>query len=82
MHNLVGITLMDKFFELYKLSKFTQKKILGWPKLSFSFLGKNKRQFSFSPVTLLNEVLTMLFHDLLPFFRQLHNSIFPSFLSF
>ena len=43
MHNLVGITLMDKFFELYKLSKFTQKKILGWPKLSFSFLSKNER---------------------------------------
>ena len=82
IHNLVGITLMDKFFELYELSKFTQKKILGWPKLSFSFLSRNKSQFTFSPITLLNEVLTNLFHDLLPFFRQLHNSIFPNFLSF
>ena len=36
--------------------------------------------FSFSPRTLLNNVFTVLFHYLLPFFRQLHNSIFPKYL--
>ena len=52
------------------------------PKKCLQFLSTNKRHFSFSPRTLLNNVFTLLFHYLLPFFRQLHNSIFQKFLSF
>ena len=37
--------------------------------------------FSFSLGTLLNNIFTILFHSRLPFFRQLHNCIFPN-LSF
>ena len=46
------------------------------------FLSKNKRHFSFSPRTLLNNIFTVLFYYLLPFFRQIHNSIFPKFFIF
>ena len=35
-----------------------------------------------SPRTLLNNVFALLFHCLLPFFRQLHNSIFPKLYIF
>ena len=45
-------------------------------------LSKSKRQFSFSPRTLLNCVFVVLFHYFLPFPRQLHNSIFPKLVSF
>ena len=38
--------------------------------------------FSFSPRTLLSNTFNLLFHYLLPFFRQLRNSIFPKFFSF
>ena len=55
---------------------------IGLAKKFFWFLSKNKRQFSFSPRTLLNNVFTVLFYYLLPFFRQLHNSIFPKLLIF
>ena len=41
-----------------------------------------KTHFSFSPRTLLNNIFTLLFHYLLPFFRQLHNSIFPKLFIF
>ena len=37
----------------------------------FQFLSKNKRQFSFSPRTLLNNIFTILFHYLLPPSSQL-----------
>ena len=50
---------------------------IGLAKKFLQFLTKNKRHFSFSPRTLLNNIFTSLFHYLLPFFRQLHNSIFP-----
>ena len=38
--------------------------------------------FSFLSRTLLNNIFTTLFHCLLPFFRQLHNYIFPKLLTF
>ena len=38
---------------------------------------KQKTHFSLSPIPLLNNILTLLFHYILPSFRQLHNSIFP-----
>ena len=41
------------------------------------FYVKIKDTFSFLPLTLLNNAFTVLFHHLAPFFRQLHNSIFP-----
>ena len=58
--------------------------VLGWPKSSFGFyLKKNKRHFfSLSPRTFLNDVFTVLFHYLGPFFKQLHNSIFCKLLIF
>ena len=56
--------------------------LLGGPKSVFSFLSKNKTHFSFSPRTLLNNVFTLLFHYILPFFRQFHNSIFPKLFIF
>ena len=71
------------------LNKFLQVELLclkavwyRWPKNSFGFKSKNKTHFSFSSRTLLKNVFTILFHYLLPFFKQLHNSIFPNFLSF
>ena len=57
--------------------------LLGWPKSSFEFLSKNRRHiFSFSPRTWLNNVATILFYYPLPFFRQLHNSVFPELFIF
>ena len=58
-----------------------QHLVLGGPKTAFSFLSK-MTYFSFSPRTLLNNIFTLLFHYLLPFFRQLHNSIFPKLFIF
>ena len=53
---------------------------LGWPKISFNFLSKkSKTHFSFSRRTLLNHIFTISFHNLLSFFRQPHNSIFPRY---
>ena len=46
------------------------------------FLSINKRHFSFSPSTLLNNIFTILFHYLLAFSRQLHNSFFPKLFIF
>ena len=46
------------------------------------FLSRNKRHFSFSLSTLLDSIFTILFHYLLPFFRQLHNSMFPKLFIF
>ena len=46
---------------------------------SIWFLSKNKTHFSFLPVTLLNNIFTILFHYLLPSFRQVHS---PTFLTF
>ena len=43
--------------------------------LYFQFLNKRHFFFSFSPRTFLNNVFTLLFHYLLPFFRQLHNFV-------
>ena len=54
--------------------------LFSWPKSSFRFLSKNKRHFSFSPRTLLNNVFTALFHYLLPFFRQLHSIFLKCFI--
>ena len=45
-------------------------------------LSKNKTYFSFSPRTLLNNMFMVLFHSLLAFFRQLHNSILPKLFIF
>ena len=71
-----------------KLSDWKLKELLGWPKSSFSFLSKNKRHifylhqelsflfFFFLPRTLFNNVFTVLFHYLLPFFSG--NFIIPS----
>ena len=56
--------------------------VLSGPKSAFGFLSKNKRHFSFSPRTLLNNIFTLLFHYFLPFFRQLHNFIFPKLFIF
>ena len=56
--------------------------VLGWPKSSFGFSVKIKDIFLFSPRTLLNNVFNILFYYLLPFFRQLHNSIFPKLFIF
>ena len=50
---------------------------MGLAKKFLQFLNKNKIHFSLSPRTLLNNVFSVLFHYLLPFSRQLHNSIFP-----
>ena len=46
----------------------------GWP--------KSKTHFPFSPVSLLNNIFTVLFHYLLLSFRQLRKSIFPKFFIF
>ena len=54
--------------------------ILGWPKSSFGL--KVKLKDSFSPITLLNNIFTVLFHYFLPSFGQLHNSIFPKLFIF
>ena len=51
--------------------------VLGRPKSSFGFQVKIKDIFSFSPRILLNNIFTILFHYILPCFRQLHNFIFP-----
>ena len=51
-------------------------KCIGLTKNFHQCLSKNKRNFSFSLRTLLNNIFTVLFHYLLPFFRQLLNSIF------
>ena len=51
-------------------------------KVPLAFKLKIKTHFSFSQRTLLNSVFTVLFHYLLPFFRQLHNSIFPKLFIF
>ena len=72
-----------------KLSDWKLKELLGWPKSSFSFLSKNKRHIFylhqelsflffcfFLPRTLFNNVFTVLFHYLLPFFSG--NFIIPS----
>ena len=55
---------------------------MGLAKKFLQFLNKNKIHFSLSPRTLLNNVFSVLFHYLLPFFRQLHNSIFPKLFIF
>ena len=49
---------------------------IGLIKKCLQILSK-KTHFSFSPRTLLNNVFTILFYYLLPFFRQLDNSMFP-----
>ena len=46
------------------------------------FLSGNKRHFSFSLSTLLDSIFTILFHYLLAFSRQLHNSFFPKLFIF
>ena len=53
--------------------------LFAWPKGSFSFYVKTQknRRFSFSPITVLNNVFTVLFHCFLQYCRPLHNSIFP-----
>ena len=62
---------------------FTWKCSMVLAKKFLWFLSKNKKtHFSFSPRTLLNSVFTILFHYLLPFFRLLHNSIFPKLFIF
>ena len=53
--------------------------VLGW--LS-SFDLKKKTHFPFSLRTFLCHEFTVLFHYLLPFFRQLHNSISPKLFIF
>ena len=55
---------------------------VGLAKKFFQFFGKIKDTFSFSPRTLLNNIFTILFHYFLPFFRQLHNSIFSKLFIF
>ena len=56
---------------------------ISWSAKTFLlFLSKNKKHFSLSLRTLLNNIFTVLFHYLLPFFRQLHNSVFPKLLIF
>ena len=62
--------------------KFFYNLLIGLAKKCLQFLSKNKRHFSFSPRTLLNNVFTLLFHYLLPIFRQLHNSILPKLFIF
>ena len=54
--------------------------ILGWPKSSFGFQVEIKDIFFIFTKCFIGQS-TVLFHCLLPFFRQLHNSIFPKFLS-
>ena len=49
---------------------------IGLIKKCLQILSK-KTHFSFSPRTLLNNIFTVLFYYLLPFFRQLDNSMFP-----
>ena len=62
---------------------FTWKCSMVLAKKFLWFLSKNKKtHFSFSPRTLLNSIFTILFHYLLPFFRLLHNSIFPKLFIF
>ena len=46
------------------------------------FLSRNKRHFSFSPSTLLKNIVTILFHYLRTSSRQLHNSFFPKLFIF
>ena len=41
-----------------------------------------RTHFSFLPRTLLNDIVTILFHYLLPFFTQLHNSVFSKLFIF
>ena len=54
----------------------------NWGLLHCRQILKNKKHFSFSPRTLLNNVFTILFHYFLLFYRQLHNSTFPKLLIF
>ena len=50
----------------------------GLTKECLWFLSKNKRHiFHFHQELYLTNVFTLVFHYLLPFFRQLHNSVFP-----
>ena len=69
---------------LYKITcvcfRYIYDLCIGLAKKCLWLLSKNKRHFSFSPRTLLNDVFILLF--LLPFFRQLHNSIFLKNLIF
>ena len=53
--------------------------LFAWPKGSSSFYVKTQRnrRFSFSPITVLNNVFTVLFHCFLQYCRYLHNSILP-----
>ena len=57
--------------------------IICWPKGSSSFYVKTQRnrRFSFSPITVLNNVFTVLFHCFLQYCRHLHNSISPKSIS-
>ena len=68
--NINGIVLLQGTYTIHE--------VLGL----FGFKVKYRTHFSFSPITLLNNVFTVLFHYLLPYFRQLHNFIFPKLFIF
>ena len=75
-------TVWFHLHEMFRKGKCIETENTGLAKKFLRFLSKNKRHFSCSPRTLLNNVFTILFHYLLPFFRQLHNSIFPKLFIF
>ena len=54
--------------------------ILCWPKSSFGFKVKIKGPFFIFTKNF--KCITILFHYLLPFFRQIDNSIFPKLFIF
>ena len=71
------IEVMQKDKHHYKISEVKKKVTvlyIGLAKKFLQFLSKNKRQFSFSLRTLLNNILTSFFHCFLPFLRKLHFS--------
>ena len=68
-------------FLLKKMCINDRQYFIGLAKIFLWFLSKNKRcVFNFYARTLLNNVFIILFHYLLPFFKQFHNSVFPKAL--
>ena len=65
------------------MEKNLKKICIGLAKKYLQFLTKNKRHiFHFHRELYWTTYSPFLFHYLLPFFRQLHNSIFPKLLIF
>ena len=82
--NYSSVTSIREIISWENERKITYKvKTIYWVGQNIPLVFKLKKtHFSLSPRTLLNNVFIILFHYLLPFFRQLHNSIFPKLVIF